>query len=230
MISDDAMLTYNHESVLVVPDVLGAETLAQLRHVPAETVVAVASITAHTDVYDLEPGHTPASPRVRRINTPHKVHPVLGAVVRTEAVLDILKRLIGPALRLHGTKLSMKAARYGSPVEDWAFYPHTNDDVLVIGALPDDIDLANGPMLVTRGAHIGPISNHHGEEGRFAGLIDPDAIRAEIGRAVPSTGPLLAGAASGRGAGARAASTGPAPGLHLRDAVGREGALFERAV
>ena len=52
----------------------------------------------------------------------------------------------------------MKSAQYGSPVEwhqDWAFYPHTNDDMLAIGVLLDDCDLANGPMLVTPGTHIG---------------------------------------------------------------------------
>ena len=69
-------------------------------------------------------------------------------------MLDILKKLIGPGLRLHGSKLNMKSAQYGSPVEwhqDWAFYPHTNDDILAIGVLLDDTDLSNGPMLVTPG-------------------------------------------------------------------------------
>ena len=62
----------------------------------------------------------------------------------------------------------MKSAQYGSPVEwhqDWAFYPHTNDDVLAIGVLLDDCDLANGPMLVTPGTHNREVWNHHGEDG-----------------------------------------------------------------
>jgi ectoine hydroxylase-related dioxygenase (phytanoyl-CoA dioxygenase family) len=106
-------------------------------------------------------------------------------------VIDILTKLIGPGLRLHGSKLNMKSARYGSPVEwhqDWAFYPHTNDDVLAIGVLLDDCDLANGPMLVTPGTHTGEIWSHHGEDGHFAGLIDPDLVRGEIDRAVPCMG------------------------------------------
>ncbi len=149
------------------------------------------STTEHTAVYDLEPGHTPADPRVRRIKAPHKVHAVFDEVVRSPEVIAILKALLGPGLRLHNSKLNMKSARYGSPVEwhqDWAFYPHTNDDVLAIGVLLDDTDLSNGPMLVTPGTHIGPVCNHHDSEGRFAGLIDPDDIRAEIERAVPCMG------------------------------------------
>ncbi len=85
----------------------------------------------------------------------------------------------------------MKSAHFGSPVEwhqDWAFYPHTNDDILAIGVLLDDTDLINGPMLVTPGTHTGEVWNHHGEDGRFAGLIDPDVVKDEISRAIPCMG------------------------------------------
>jgi phytanoyl-CoA hydroxylase len=182
---------YKRDGVIVVPDVLDSQILARMRQVVAELVAGAAAITEHTDVYDLEPGHTPANPRVRRIKTPHKVHAVFDEVARSPQVIAILKALLGPRLRLHGSKLNMKSAQYGSPVEwhqDWAFYPHTNDDVLAIGVLLDDTDLSNGPMLVSPGTHTGPVWNHHGADGRFAGLIDPDQIRAEIGRAVPRMG------------------------------------------
>jgi phytanoyl-CoA hydroxylase len=191
MISNDDVHAYKRDGVLMVPEVLGAETLAALRGVVAELVAASAATTEHTDVYDLEPGHTPAAPRVRRIKTPHRVHKLFDEIVRGPAVLDILAKLIGPGLRLHGSKLNMKSAHFGSPVEwhqDWAFYPHTNDDILAIGVLLDDTDLSNGPMLVTPGTHAGPVWSHHGEDGRFAGLIDPDLIGAEISRAVPCMG------------------------------------------
>jgi ectoine hydroxylase-related dioxygenase (phytanoyl-CoA dioxygenase family) len=191
MISEQEVQTYKRDGVIVVPDVLDGPTLARMRQVVAELVAGAASTTEHTDVYDLEPGHTPASPRVRRIKAPHKVHAVFDEVVRSPQVIAILKALLGPRLRLHGSKLNMKSAHYGSPVEwhqDWAFYPHTNDDVLAIGVLLDDTDLANGPMLVSPGTHTGPVWNHHGADGRFAGLIDPDEIRTEIERAVPCMG------------------------------------------
>ena len=177
MISEKDVQTYQRDGVIVVPEVLGADTLAQVRSVIAELVAGSAKTLEHTDVYDLEPGHTAESPRVRRIKTPHKVHKLFDEIVRSEPVLDILKKLLGPGLRLHGSKLNMKSAQYGSPVEwhqDWAFYPHTNDDVLAIGVLLDDCDLANGPMLVTPGTHNREVWNHHGEDGCFAGLIDPD--------------------------------------------------------
>ena len=191
MIGEREVQAYKRDGVIVVPDVLDGQILARIRQVVTELVAGAASVTEHTDVYDLEPGHTPDSPRVRRIKTPHKVHAVFDEVVRSPQVITILKALLGPGLRLHGSKLNMKSAQYGSPVEwhqDWAFYPHTNDDVLAIGVLLDDTDLSNGPMLVTPGTHTGPVWNHHGADGHFAGMIDPDEVRAEIDRAVPCIG------------------------------------------
>ncbi|MBR1123546.1 phytanoyl-CoA dioxygenase family protein [Bradyrhizobium lablabi] len=191
MISEQQVQAYKRDGVIVVPEVLDAGTLARVRAVIAELVAGAAKTTEHTDVYDLEPGHTPENPRVRRIKAPQKVHPIFDEIVRSEPVIAILKKLIGPGLRLHGSKLNMKSAQYGSPVEwhqDWAFYPHTNDDILAIGVLLDDCDLANGPMLVTPGTHTREVWNHHGEDGYFEGLIDPDTIKDEIGRAVPCMG------------------------------------------
>jgi len=192
MISDEMVQAYRRDGVIVVPEVLDKNTLENVRSVLAELVAGAAGVTEHTDIYDLEPGHAPENPRVRRIKAPHKVHPIFDEIVRSADVIDILTRLIGPGLRLHGSKLNMKSAQYGSPVEwhqDWAFYPHTNDDILAIGVLLDDCDLENGPMLVIPGSHTGnEVWNHHGEDGCFAGLIDPDLIQDEIRRAVPCTG------------------------------------------
>ena len=141
MISDELAQAYKRDGVIVVPEVLDQETLGRVRTVLAELVAGAAAVTEHTDVYDLEPGHTPETPRVRRIKAPHKVHPIFDEIVRSPAVISILTKLIGPGLRLHGSKLNMKSAQYGSPVEwhqDWAFYPHTNDDILAIGVLLDE--------------------------------------------------------------------------------------------
>jgi phytanoyl-CoA hydroxylase len=191
LLSEQQVAAYRRDGVIVVPDVLNASTLAELRRVIAELIAGAAQVSQHDDVYDLEPSHTPAMARVRRIKSPHKVHALFDQVIRSQPVMDILTQLIGPGLRLHGSKLNIKAAQYGSPVEwhqDWAFYPHTNDDVLAVGVLLDDTDLSNGPMLVTPGTHTGPVWSHHGEDGRFCGLIDPALIQAEIERAVPCVG------------------------------------------
>ena len=191
MIADTDIAAYRRDGFIVVPDLLDAGKLAELRGIIAELIRRAADVETHTAVYDLEPGHTRAAPRVRRIKAPDKVHPAFAALVRSPAVLAVLTQLLGPGLRLHGAKLNMKAAQYGSPVEwhqDWAFYPHTNDDLLAIGVMLDDMDLANGPLLVVPESHRGPVWNHHDLDGRFCGAIDPAEIATEIGCAVPLTG------------------------------------------
>jgi phytanoyl-CoA hydroxylase len=182
---------YQRDGFVVVPDLLGPQPLAELREIIAKLVAASKAASTHTAVYDLEPGHTAAEPRVRRIKTPHKVHPAFEAVVRSAPVMEVLTELLGANLRLKSSKLNMKAARYGSPVEwhqDWAFYPHTNDDLLAIGVMLDDMDLDNGPLMVVPGSHKGPIWNHHGEDGRFCGVVNSDDIKHEIASAVVLTG------------------------------------------
>jgi hypothetical protein len=98
--------------------------------------------------------------------------------------------LIGPNIRLFGSKLNMKAAGYGAAVEwhqDWAFYPHTNDDLLAIGIMLDDVDEANGPLLVVPGSHQGPVFDHH-SEGYFIGGIEAVETKADLSKAVPIHG------------------------------------------
>ena len=59
-----------------------AATLRALRRVTDELVEASRQVAAHDEVYDLEPSHSAAEPRVRRIKHPHRVHPAYAAMVR----------------------------------------------------------------------------------------------------------------------------------------------------
>ena len=77
MISEQDVQAYQRDGVIVMPEVLDAKTLAEVRTVIAELVAGSAKTLEHTDVYDLEPGHTAESPRVRRIKAPQKVHPLI---------------------------------------------------------------------------------------------------------------------------------------------------------
>src|SRR6266851_3076469 len=157
-----------------------------------DRLVADASLVSRSnDVYDLEDSHTPAAPRVRRIKEPVERHPLFWELVRSPGVLEPVQQLIGPNLRLHGSKLNMKSAGYGSPVEwhqDWAFYPHTNDDVLATGIYLDDCDVDNGPLMVLPGTHRGPTFDHHAD-GRFCGAMNPADCDLDFTKAVPLMGP-----------------------------------------
>lgn len=174
---------YHENGYLGVEGVLSAEEVADLRRVSDEFVQLSASVTAHTDVFDLEPGHTPQSPKLRRLKNPILHHTVYNMTLRHPGILDIVEQLIGLGVRTNGNKLNMKSPEYGSPVEwhqDWAFYPHTNDDLLAVGVCMDDMMLENGCLLVIPGSHKGPVYTHH-QHGRFAGAVTeevPDADKA----------------------------------------------------
>jgi len=190
MITEDQVAFYRENGYLVVPNVVDAETIAAMRGIVEEYVENARDVTANDSVYDLELTHTPERPRVRRIKTPHKHHPFFKAMAADRRITGILAKLLGPNIRLHGSKLNMKAAGYGAAVEwhqDWAFYPHTNDDILATGLLLDDCDIENGPLMVIPGTHKGPTFDHHAD-GSFCGALDPDATRLDFSKAVPLTG------------------------------------------
>lgn len=190
---DDAQVAFYHEhGYVVVPGVLSKDEFDELRAVTDRFVEGARKVDAHDDVYDLEDSHSSDDPRVRRIKTPHLQHEAYAKLVRHAGMVSVMQRLIGEAIRFDTSKLNMKAAGFGAPVEwhqDWAFYPHTNDDLLATGILLDDCDLENGPLLVLPGSHRGPILDHHAE-GVFCGAILPEALRGyDLGAAVPLTGP-----------------------------------------
>ena len=174
---------YHENGYLGVEGVLSADEVAELRRVTEGFVQLSASVTEHTDVFDLEPGHTPESPKLRRLKDPIKHHEVYKKFLHHPRILDIVEQLIGPGLRTNGNKLNMKSPEYGSPVEwhqDWAFFPHTNDDLLVVGVSMDDMKYENGCLLVIPGSHKGPVYSHH-QDGHFAGAVTeelPDADKA----------------------------------------------------
>lgn len=191
MISEQDVRRYREDGFIVVPNVLSAEEVAELRHVTDTFVENARAVGEHNEIYDLEPGHSAEEPRVRRIKTPHAHHPAFDAVMRHPRILEILQRLIAPSIRFDTSKLNLKSAGYGAAVEwhqDWAFYPHTNDDLAAVGVMMDDCALENGPLLCIPGSHKGPVHDHHAE-GVFCGAIDPTTTDIDFNAAVPCTGP-----------------------------------------
>jgi ectoine hydroxylase-related dioxygenase (phytanoyl-CoA dioxygenase family) len=191
MLTPEQIESYRENGFVVAHQVLDPATLSALRQKIAEILDGARGVSSHTDVYDLEPTHRPDRPRVRRIKTPHVHFPLFRELTRHPKMVAILKQLLGPGVRLHGSKLNIKAPHYGSPVEwhqDWAFYPHTNDDLLAVGIMLDDCALENGPLMIVPGSHQGPTWDHHAE-GRFCGAMDPASCDVDFATAVPLTAP-----------------------------------------
>ncbi|HWA81098.1 MAG TPA: phytanoyl-CoA dioxygenase family protein [Acetobacteraceae bacterium] len=190
MLTQAEIETYREIGAIVVPDVLSAEEVAELSRVTDGFVAGARGLSDHTDIYDLEDSHTPEAPRVRRIKAPHRHHPAYARLVRHPRIIAVLQDLWGPDIRFDTAKLNMKSAGFGAAVEwhqDWAFYPHTNDDLAAVGVMMDDMELANGPLLIVPGSHRGPVFDHHAG-GVFCGAMDPARGEVDFSSAIPLTG------------------------------------------
>ena len=191
MLSAQQIAQYHADGFIVVPGIVDAGTLGALRAAAERIVAGAAQVDQHDAVYDLEPGHSRAAPRVRRIKNPERVDPVFAALARHPGITGCLQQLWdGRGVRFDISKLNMKSAGFGSPVEwhqDWAFYPHTNDDLAAVGVMLDDITPDNGPMQVVPGSHRGPVFDHHAD-GFFCGAIDALAPELQLASARPCLG------------------------------------------
>ena len=178
MLTTAQIKEYGERGYLGLEGILSSSEVQYLQKVTDDFVEQSRSVTEHTEMFDLEPDHTPEFPKLRRLKEPHAVHEVYRRTLRHEGILDIVSQLVGTsAVRFNGTKLNMKSGTFGSPVEwhqDWAFYPHTNDDLLAVGVAIDEMSRENGCLMVIPGSHKGRIYDHH-QDGRFAGAVtEPD--------------------------------------------------------
>lgn len=177
MLTQEEIQFYRDEGYLSVESVFKSKEIDELRAVTDAFVERSRGVTQNNEVFDLEPAHTPEKPLLRRLKSPTKQHEVYFRALRHPGVLDRIAQLIGPSIYFNGEKLNFKPGEAGSPVEwhqDWAFYPHTNDDLLAVGIYLDDATTENGAMMVLPGSHKGPILDHHQDEHFVGAVTEPD--------------------------------------------------------
>ena len=167
MLTQEQVEAYHARGYISVEGVFSDTEIEELRRVTDEFVERSRQVTENDEDFDLEPGHSAAAPRLRRLKHPEQLHPAYDRIFRDSRVLDKVAQLIGPDIRHFSGKLNMKSAGFGSPVEwhqDYAFCARTNEDILAVGVAIDDMSLENGCLLVVPGSHRGPIYNHYQEE------------------------------------------------------------------
>ncbi len=148
------------------------------------------AVAAIDEFYGPEESHSRDEPRVRCIKAPHLHEPEYARVACHPKIVEPLQDLWGTVC-LDTGKLNMKSASFGTTVEwhqDWAFCPHTNDDLAAVSIMPDDCAIESDPMMVIAGSHQGPVYYHHGPDGRFCAAIDPTQGDLDFSRAVPCLG------------------------------------------
>lgn len=191
VLTDSQVAFYRDNGYLVLESRVPMQTIEAIRAEIARFAAEARDMTESNDRIDLEDSHTPESPRLRRIKLPHTTSSVMHDLMVSDTILAPVRDLVGPDLRLHTSKLNMKSAGFGAAIEwhqDFAFYPHTNDDVLAVGVMIDDMVGENGPLMVFPGSHRGPLHDHHAD-GVFVGAMDLEACGYDLTDAVELTGP-----------------------------------------
>jgi len=187
MIKEDQVNSFNEKGYLVVENLLPENILKDLQKVTDDFVEQSRSINENDAIFDLSDSHTSENPVVRRLKDPHLIHTVYSDIIKNNLITDVVSKLIGDNLRLEHTKLNFKTAKGGEAIEwhqDWAFYPHTNDDIVEVGIFLDDCGNENGPLLCVPGSHKGPIDDHH-YNGYFIGAVDPSNSHYNLETAEP---------------------------------------------
>ncbi|MDH3263541.1 MAG: phytanoyl-CoA dioxygenase family protein [Paracoccaceae bacterium] len=189
-LSADQRASYAENGYLLVENAVTPEELGKLREITSELIEKSRGVSESNEAYELDAGHSPDSPRLTRIKLPHRQHPYFWHLLRNSRITEVLTDLLGPDTTLLTSKLNTKAPGGGAAIEwhqDWAFYPHTNDDLLAFGLMLEDVTEKNGPLMVVPGSHKGPVLSHHAG-GVFCGAIDPDDPLFEREKIVTITG------------------------------------------
>ena len=187
MIKEDQVKSFKEKGYLVIENLLPENILKDLQKVTEDFVEKSKFIKENDSIFDLSDDHTPENPVVRRLKDPHLNHTVYSDIIKNNLITDVVSKLIGDNLRLEHTKLNFKTAKGGEAIEwhqDWAFYPHTNDDIVEVGIFLDDCGNENGPLLCVPGSHKGPIDDHH-QNGYFIGAVDPSKSHYNLETAEP---------------------------------------------
>ena len=187
MVPQEQIDFYRTNGYLVVENLLSQEELDRAHRIIGDFLEQSRAVTEHTDIFDLEPGHSAAKPMLRRLKNPASQHPFFDELLRSDRILDRVAQLLGPDFRTKGNKLNMKLPKGGSAVEwhqDFAHYPHSNDDLCAVGIALDEATLENGCMMVIPGSHQGPIYDHH-QDDYFIGAISPHRDGIDLSGAVP---------------------------------------------
>jgi len=188
---------FHRDGYLLVENAVTPETLAALR---ADLAQWVGESRAHPvnwgetvdgrERFDLEAGHSAAEARLRRVNNPAEISPAYERAIRDGPIPDLVAALIGPDVAFHHCKINLKlpgtATRVGYH-QDFSYTPHTNDDLVTVLLMLDDMTLANGCLKVVPGSHReGQVSLWH--DGVFTGETAPEATDDYERRAVAVTG------------------------------------------
>jgi phytanoyl-CoA hydroxylase len=167
VLTESQLKSYEENGFCVAPGVIESSVIGQARHV-LDTLLTSPDLSG---VAETEPGD---ATKARRIWAPTKQDKVFAEIAEEGRLVDAIAQLVGENIVLQYSKLNVKAPRVGSVVEwhqDFAYYPHTNTDLVAALIYIDDATRDNACLRVAAGSHRRGILSHE-VNGHFAGKIE----------------------------------------------------------
>ncbi|MEV4611541.1 phytanoyl-CoA dioxygenase family protein [Kitasatospora sp. NPDC049258] len=161
---------YRANGFCVVDGIFDAELVAKARAV-------VDGLLSSADLAQMAEAEPEDGSKARRIWAPTSRDELFAGIAEDTRLLDAVEQLIGPDIVLQYSKLNVKPPRVGSVVEwhqDFAFYPHTNTDLVATLIYLDDATRANACLRVVPGSHRHGLFEHE-SRGHFVGKVPSPA-------------------------------------------------------
>jgi len=185
---------YFTDGYILLEKIIGDEWIRKLRDATDEMIARSQKVTKSDTIFDLEPGHRPDSPRLRRVSNPAEHHPVFWEYCTKSVLPDAVADLVGPDVKFHHSKLNFKWKKGGEEVKwhyDISFWPHTNYSPLTVGTYLYDCGMDQGPLGVIPQSHlIEPLLTQYDDQGNWVGCLgDRDLAKLDLAKARYLTGP-----------------------------------------
>ncbi len=188
-----------HDGYLVVPDAISSQQLAAMR---AQIADWVEESRGHREPFgsptldgrprfDMGEEHRADRPALRRVNNPSDIAPAFREAMEKARAVDMVADLIGPDVKFHHCKINLKLPGSNTEVgyhQDFAYTPHTNDDLITALIFIDEVTADNGALMVVPGSHKGPIYSLF-EDNRFTGSIEEGKASELKAQQIPAIGP-----------------------------------------
>ena len=103
-----------------------------------------------------------------------------------------MPKVIASAMAERGVERQINLKLPGAKTEvayhqDFAYTPHTNDDIVTALLFLDDVDEGNGALTVVPGSHKGPVLSLF-DGDRFTGAVAADEEKKALAQSVPCFG------------------------------------------
>lgn len=169
LLTDEQIADYRSSGYLTVRDVLDRSLLQRLIAATDRLWEQGRLLQAKTAHYDIDAGHRPERPRIRRISSPTELDDVYLEAAFESVLGDIAADLIGGPVKFYHSKINFKLPEGGAEIgwhQDWMVFPHTNTNIVALSVPLNPSRAGNGCLQTIPGSHLqGPRS--HWANGKY---------------------------------------------------------------